>query len=61
MVYFMTKRIAHDLGLFLLGAAWLVVGTPSQGQVLHADGPLPSYEVATIKPADPNGRGGVTM
>jgi hypothetical protein len=26
------------------------IGIPAHGQILHADGPLPSFEVTTIKP-----------
>jgi uncharacterized protein (TIGR03435 family) len=33
-----------------LGMTW---GTPLDGQILHAEGPLPSFEVATIKPMEP--------
>ena len=29
----------------------VVVGVQTQGQILHASGPLPSFEVATIKPS----------
>jgi len=53
MVDIMTRRIAINLRkLFLLGVVWLTVGSPVQGQLLHATGPLPSFEVATVKPVD---------
>ena len=35
-------------GLILIGA--LACGLPVRGQVLHASGPLPSFEVVSIKP-----------
>jgi len=54
----MIKHPARNLRkLFLLVAAWQLGGMLVHGQVLHATGPLPSYEVATIRPADPNSRG----
>ncbi len=57
----MTKGIPSKLNfngkLLLFAAGWIVVAVSAQGQVLHADGPLPSYDVATIKPADPNTAG----
>jgi hypothetical protein len=33
----------------------VATGTLAHGQVLHATGPLPSFEVATIKPAQDRG------
>ena len=54
----MTKGVALKLDfnrkLLLLAAGWMTVGTPVQSQVLHADGPMPSFEVATIKPSKPD-------
>jgi len=48
----MTKRYTIDLRkLFLLGVAWLVVAASIQGQVLHADGARPSFEVTSVKPS----------
>ena len=65
----MTEGIVSNLRkLILPSVVCLVVAVPVQGQllqgeghVLHAPGPLPSYEVATIKPADRNDRGGMTV
>jgi bla regulator protein BlaR1 len=31
------------------------IGIPAHGQILHADGPLPSFEVTTVKPVKPAG------
>jgi bla regulator protein BlaR1 len=52
----MRDRTFHALFVSLIAVAIcpaplnLVTGTPAHGQVLHATGPLPSFEVATIKP-----------
>ncbi len=35
---------------FLLGIIWLVVSVSVQAQTSSATGPLPSYEVVSIKP-----------
>ena len=37
------------VGAVALGAAWVM---PLDGQILHASGPLPSFEVATIRPME---------
>jgi len=51
----MTKRVARNLrGVLLAAAGWVAVAGAAPGQVLHADGPLPSFEVASIRPSDPN-------
>jgi uncharacterized protein (TIGR03435 family) len=44
--------IAVAMGFVALGAA---LGVPAHGQVLQATGPLPSFEVATIRPAREGG------
>ncbi len=53
----MKGPIERDLRIFLLlGVVWLAAGTPAPGQILHAAGPLPSFEVATIRPWQPVSR-----
>jgi bla regulator protein blaR1 len=48
------KRILHpSQRLFLAVFISLIAGAPIRGQILHATGPLPSFEVATIKPVQP--------
>jgi bla regulator protein blaR1 len=37
-------------GLLLVGVLGVACGLPLRGQVLHASGPLPSFEVVSIKP-----------
>ena len=55
MVQTMTERVAfYRRKLLLLAAGWMAIAVPMYSQVLHADGPLPSFEVASIKPVDPN-------
>lgn len=50
----MTDRVAlYRRKLLLMAVGWIKVVMPVQGQVLYADGPLPSYEIATIKPTPP--------
>jgi bla regulator protein blaR1 len=39
--------------LLLAGLASLTVTAPIHAQILHATAPLPSFEVATVKPRDP--------
>ncbi len=57
----MTKRIAlNRKKLLLLAAGWMIVAVPMLGQkteMLHATGPLPSFDVATIKEVDPKNPG----
>src|SRR5580704_19175389 len=43
------KRLAVVLPL----AVSIMAGVHVHGQILHATGPLPSFEVATIKPSQP--------
>jgi len=61
MVYIMTTRIAINLRmLLLLAAGWIAVSVPMLAQkteMLHATGPLPSFDVATIKEVDPKNPG----
>jgi uncharacterized protein (TIGR03435 family) len=38
-------------------AVSIIAGIQAQGQILHATGPLPSFEVATIKPSQPSAMG----
>src|ERR1700722_8139453 len=38
------------VGWLVVAAAGVMWGAPLVAQVLHASGPLPSFEVATIKP-----------
>jgi bla regulator protein blaR1 len=38
-------------------AVSIIAGVQVQGQILHATGPLPSFEVATIKPSQPSATG----
>jgi len=40
----------------MLSAAAGVAQTPPVVKAFHPEGPMPSYEVATIKPSDPGGR-----
>jgi bla regulator protein blaR1 len=49
----MGRRVAWwQLGSWALAIAWVGLGTAQLGaQILHATGPLPSFEVATIKPS----------
>jgi len=47
----MTKPMTSALRKFiLLGTACVAIGTPVQGQTPPATGPLPSYDVVSIKP-----------
>jgi len=39
--------------LVLAGLGYLAIAAPMCAQILHADGPLPSFEVATIRPWQP--------
>ncbi len=55
----MERAVRNRKRLLLLAAGWIAVGAPIYGQVLHVDGSLPSFEVATIKPSDPNPKGPV--
>jgi bla regulator protein blaR1 len=48
--------LAKRLALVLQFAVSIMAGTQVRGQILHATGPLPSFEVATIKPS----QGGAT-
>ena len=45
--------------LLLLAAGWMTVAVPMYGQVLHPDGPLPSFEVTSVKPSPPDQPGGM--
>ena len=38
---------------WIVVALGMVLGMRLLGQILHADGPAPSFEVATIKPMEP--------
>jgi uncharacterized protein (TIGR03435 family) len=51
----MAKCISLVLSqLFLAGLFALPPSAPAQTELLHASGPLPSFEVTTVKPKDPN-------
>ena len=45
--------LAKRLALVLPVVVSIMVGVQVHGQILHATGPLPSFEVATIKPSQP--------
>ena len=49
----MPKLMLNPKRLFLAGFASLAVAAPTHAQIVHATAPLPSFEVATIKPRDP--------
>ena len=51
------RLIAAFAAIATCPVAIVTTGTSARGQVLHAAGPLPSYEVATIKPSPPTPRG----
>jgi bla regulator protein blaR1 len=67
----MIKRNAHErdftktrflvpakrLAVVLPVAVSIMAGVQVHGQILHATGPLPSFEVATIKPSQPGATG----
>jgi hypothetical protein len=45
---------AKRLAVVLRVAVSIMAGIQIHGQILHATGPLPSFEVATIKPSQPS-------
>jgi bla regulator protein blaR1 len=45
--------LAMRLALVLPVVVSIMAGVQVNGQILHATGPLPSFEVATIKPGQP--------
>jgi uncharacterized protein (TIGR03435 family) len=49
--------LAKRLALVLPLAVSIMAGVQVHGQILHATGPLPSFEVATIKPSQPGATG----
>jgi bla regulator protein blaR1 len=49
--------LAKRLTLVLSLAVSIMAGVQVHGQILHATGPLPSFEVATIKPSQPGATG----
>ena len=49
--------LAKRLAVVLPVAVSIMAGVQVHGQILHATGPLPSFEVATIKPAHPGATG----
>ena len=49
--------LAKRLALVLPLAVSIMVGIQVRGQILHATGPLPSFEVATIKPSQAGATG----
>jgi uncharacterized protein (TIGR03435 family) len=49
--------LAKRLALILPVAVKIMAGVQVHGQILHATGPLPSFEVATIKPSQPSATG----
>ena len=49
-----TLLLAVVMGMFAFGA---VRGVPCYGQILHANGPRPSFEVASIRPSPPDEEG----
>src|ERR1700733_12549330 len=49
--------LAKRLTLVLSLAVSIMAGVQVRGQILHAKGPLPSFEVATIKPSQPDATG----
>jgi len=49
--------LAKRLALVLSLAVSIMAGVQVHGQILHATGPLPSFEVATIKPSQPGATG----
>jgi uncharacterized protein (TIGR03435 family) len=48
----LARRLATVLPVVIL-----VASVPISGQILHATGPVPSFEVATIKPSQPGATG----
>ena len=48
---------AKRLAVVLPVAISIMAGVQVRGQILHATGPLPSFEVATIKPGQPGATG----
>src|ERR1700733_14001912 len=48
---------AKRLAVVLTVAVSIMAGVQVHGQILHATGPLPSFEVATIKPGQPGATG----
>jgi hypothetical protein len=49
--------LAKRLAVVLPVAISIMAGVQVHGQILHATGPLPSFEVATIKPGQPGATG----
>jgi bla regulator protein blaR1 len=49
--------LAKRLALVLPVVVSIIAGVQVHGQILHATGPLPSFEVATIKPSQPGATG----
>jgi uncharacterized protein (TIGR03435 family) len=49
--------LAKRLALVLPVVVSIMAGVQVHGQILHATGPLPSFEVATIKPSQPGATG----
>jgi uncharacterized protein (TIGR03435 family) len=49
--------LAKRRALVLPLAVSIMAGVQVRGQILHAKGPLPSFEVATIKPSQPDATG----
>ena len=45
------RMVCGALAICIAATIYVVVGFQTQGQILHASGPLPSFEVATIKPS----------
>jgi bla regulator protein blaR1 len=45
------RMVCGALAICIAATINVVVGFQTQGQILHASGPLPSFEVATIKPS----------
>jgi uncharacterized protein (TIGR03435 family) len=49
--------LANRLAVVLPVGVSIMVASQVHGQILHANGPLPSFEVATIKPSQPSTAG----
>jgi bla regulator protein BlaR1 len=58
------KLLLAALGIAVVAspiAFGIVLGIPFYGQLLHATGPLPAFEVATIKPSQPGSPGPLNL